>query len=283
MKDLPILISFSGGRTSAFMTKYLMEHPRYAHLPKHVVFANTGKEEPATLDFVHECDTRWNLGVVWVEALVRPDKGIGTTFRQVDYHTASRNGEPFEAVIAKYGIPSLQAPHCTRELKQKPMKAYMQSLGHEDWQTAIGIRADEAHRRKEHGDGNTLNPFYPLADDMKAYKQFIRWWWEQQPFDLKLKDYQGNCDLCYKKSKRKRLTIIREDPRKTEWWQQMEEKYGKGLYQFDQREGLTIAQLVERANYSFSPVLDEHEASKMQTTPFEPEWDLEWDCMCKAS
>ena len=32
-----------------------------------VVFANTGKEMPQTLDFVHECEMRWNVPIIWVE------------------------------------------------------------------------------------------------------------------------------------------------------------------------------------------------------------------------
>jgi hypothetical protein len=34
--------------------------------------------------------------------------------------------------------------------------------------------------------------------------------------DLGLKDYEGNCDLCFKKSLKKRLTIIKENPEKRE-------------------------------------------------------------------
>lgn len=44
--ELLLLISFSGGRTSAFMAKYLME--RYCNRQKVVVFANTGNFRKAT-------------------------------------------------------------------------------------------------------------------------------------------------------------------------------------------------------------------------------------------
>lgn len=55
----PALISFSGGRTSAFMVWNILQ----AHggtLPDDVVvaFANTGKEREETLRFVHECGSR---------------------------------------------------------------------------------------------------------------------------------------------------------------------------------------------------------------------------------
>jgi len=54
--DGPAIISFSGGRTSAYMLHQIIA----AHdglLPDDIVvcFANTGKERPETLDFVQRC------------------------------------------------------------------------------------------------------------------------------------------------------------------------------------------------------------------------------------
>jgi 3'-phosphoadenosine 5'-phosphosulfate sulfotransferase (PAPS reductase)/FAD synthetase len=56
----PCLISFSGGRTSGYMLWHILEAHGGA-LPEgvHVTFANTGKERPETLAFVHEVETRW--------------------------------------------------------------------------------------------------------------------------------------------------------------------------------------------------------------------------------
>ena len=284
MQKKPILISFSGGRTSAFMAKLLMEHQTLADVPKVVCFANTGKEFEATLDFVNECDKRWNLNVVWLEAVVNPEKGKGTTFKIVNYETAARNGEPFESVIAKYGIPNKQFPHCTRELKQLPIRRYIQSLGYSDWQTAVGIRADEPHRINRGSDSNFTNPYFPLGGDLISVDEgFIRRWWDKQDFDLELKDYQSNCDLCWKKSKRKRLTLINENASVADWWNEMEARYGKGEYQFDQREGLTIPDLVEMAKAPFAKAVDKHELRQSTPPLFAPEMDMEWDCMCKAS
>lgn len=58
----PLLISFSGGRTSAFMTRVLVDYLQDRERP--VVFANTGKEREETLWFINECDKRWKLGVI---------------------------------------------------------------------------------------------------------------------------------------------------------------------------------------------------------------------------
>lgn len=282
-KSLPMLISFSGGRTSAFMAKFLFEHPDFREREKIVCFANTGREYEATLEFVDMCDKAFGLNVVWLEALVNPKKGKGTSFRIVDYKSSSRQGEPFEEVIRKYGISNKQFPHCTRELKQLPIRKYMQSLGYKKWITAVGIRVDEPHRINRGSDSNFMNPFFPLADTIRVDERFIRDWWDRQYFDLNLKDYQSNCDLCWKKSKRKRLTLISENSSVAEWWGNMELKYGEGLYQFDQRDGITIPELVELAKRSFRKALDKHEQDKQKLLLFEPSMDLEWDCMCKAS
>ena len=284
MKEgLPILISFSGGRTSAFMTKLLLEHEDFKDKEKVVLFANTGKEYPATLDFVHECDTKWNFGVVWLEAKVTHGERTGTTFNIVDYESASRKGEPFREVIKKYGIPNKQFPHCTRELKQMPIKKYMQSLGYKEWITAVGIRADEPHRINRGSDTNFINPYFPLNDLLKVDENFIREWWSRQDFDLKLKDYQSNCDLCWKKSKRKRLTLIDEDPGVAEWWEDIENEYGEGKYIFDQREGIPISDQIRLSKSPFQKAIDKHDQRQQAPPMFEPDMDMEWACMCKST
>lgn len=275
-----MLISFSGGRTSAFMTKFLLEYPKFKDIEKVVCFANTGKEFPKTLDFVNECDKRWKLNIVWLEAKVNPEKGKGTTFNIVDYESASRNGEPFENVIKKYGIPNKQFPHCTRELKQKPIKTYMQSLGYKNWTSAVGIRADEPNRLNKRPDSNFKNPYFPLAEEIQVDEIFIRNWWDSQEFDLQLKDYQSNCDLCWKKSKRKKLTLINEFDSIESWWNEMEILYGKGEYLFDQRDGLSMPDLVDMAKKPFAHAQDKHvKGSRI----FDPTMDVEWGCMCKST
>src|SRR5690606_21274192 len=62
----PAIISFSGGRTSRYMLKHIID----AHggtLPDDVVvcFANTGKEMPETLDFVLRTEQEYGCPIVW--------------------------------------------------------------------------------------------------------------------------------------------------------------------------------------------------------------------------
>ena len=64
----PTCISFSGGRTSAFMLYKVLEAHQMS-LPNNciVCFANTGKEDEATLRFVQACSDNWNVEIHWVE------------------------------------------------------------------------------------------------------------------------------------------------------------------------------------------------------------------------
>src|SRR4051812_1905322 len=92
----PALISFSGGRTSAFMLWNIIQAHGGA-LPDEVVvaFANTGKEREETLRFVHACGVRWSVNIHWLEWRPMPQR-----FEEVGFNSAARAGEPFEGLIA---------------------------------------------------------------------------------------------------------------------------------------------------------------------------------------
>jgi hypothetical protein len=50
--------------------------------------------------------------------------------------------------------------------------------------------------------------------------------WEDQPFTLELKGYQGNCRTCYKKSDAKLALIAKENPEFFEAFDWFEKTYG---------------------------------------------------------
>lgn len=122
------IISFSGGRTSGMMLKLILEEhdgvlPNYVK----VIFCNTGKEMNETLDFVHACSVNWNVPIIWLEYQphVEPQK----RWHEVTYATASRNGEPFDALItAKKYLPNPMMRFCTIELKIRINKLYTQQV-----------------------------------------------------------------------------------------------------------------------------------------------------------
>ena len=276
MENSKILISFSGGRTSAFMCRLIQESSLYKDFEKLFVYANTGKEKEETLTFVNQCDKEFKLNLIWVEADIIEGKGNGTKFRIVDFNTASRNGEPFEALIKKYGLPSKYYRHCTRDLKEIPIHKYTKSIFGKDYVTAVGIRADEKHRL-----GSNPKLIYPLAE-IGIDELTIRMFWDQQTFDLELKDYQGNCDLCFLKSQRKQMTLI-DEGLDVSWWNEQEIKHGtEKQSKFNAHRKLLIKDLVELAKQPFNKAVDKHDLRKQQRS-FDFDLDTEFDCFCKMN
>lgn len=220
----PLNISFSGGRTSGYMTKKLLDKYR-GQREFVVIFANTGREHEKTLEFVHNCDLHFSFNTVWVEAVAHPGERKKSSHKVVTFETASRNGEPFEGYIQKYGIPNVAFPGCTRELKKNAMESYIASLGLDIRKipTAIGIRADEQRRVRK--DASDYNIIYPLVDEFPSDKQDVLDWWEDQEFDLGIDEFEGNCKGCFKKSQKKQFQQIERDPTVYDWTRRMENLY----------------------------------------------------------
>lgn len=265
----PALISFSGGRTSAFMLHEILR----AHggkLPDDVVvaFANTGKEREETLRFVHDCSVRWNVRVRWLEW-----RNGDVSFEEVGFNSASRDGEPFAELIRKKSfLPNGVMRFCTQELKIRVMRDFCKSLGWTNWGNIIGLRYDEGIRvlraidRSESGKDPWRNHM-PLSK-AKATVRDVEAFWASQSFDLQLKPYEGNCDLCFLKGAGKLKRMIRDNPGMVDWWKQME--------------AATVAKSEQagrfRKEYSYADLERE-----VQTQPFMPgllEDDEEYDAEC---
>lgn len=227
MKKKPLLISFSGGRTSAYMTYRLMNDERIlCEFEPSIVFANTGLEHSKTLDFVHHCEAHFGWNVVWVEAVVQPEKGQGTRHKIVNYGLAGRCGEPFREVVAKYTMPNVKFRHCTRELKQAPIFSYCrEKFGTVNVDVAIGIRVDEA-RRVSQAKNSKQRVMYPLIDLYPTTKQDVLDFWADMPFDLQIPEYLGNCVPCFQKSDKKLLKALQDEPDYFDLIEQMAQKFG---------------------------------------------------------
>ena len=194
----PTVISFSGGRTSAYMLWRVLQSNNGLPDDAIVVFANTGKEEEATLEFVRDCEKYWNVPIHWIE--YRYAEKTADRWKKVTFETASRNGEPFFELIDQNGSPYLPNPVariCTAKLKIRAIHAYLKHLGweHNEYMDWVGIRADEMRRAAKMARERT-----PLVT-AGVTKQTVGEFWKSQPFDLKLPNMNGvtmhgNCELC---------------------------------------------------------------------------------------
>lgn len=279
-----LLISFSGGRTSAYMLWWLFnEWDDRDNWDKIVVFANTGKEVEGTLFFVDECSQEWGIPIVWVEAKCKDDNGIpfsekGWSVRHkvVTYETAARNGEPFEEMISILGIPSTNAPFCSYQLKRFAIISYAKSIGWDDFYTAIGLRYDEPHRIDEKWMVN--KKMYPLVFFNPQFKRDIIIWWQKQSFNLNIHSDDGNCDNCWKKGTDVLVRNMIRKPQSFDWWESMTTKYGH----LDPRDsGLTPPFHFFRGNKSVADIRELSNLSQAelkQLTMFEPKFDCQESC-----
>lgn len=226
--DSPTCISFSGGRTSAYMLWRVLESNDGLPDEAKVLFANTGKEEEATLRFVDRCSREWGVPITWVEYSEAPE--TKDRYRIVTFETASRNGEPFEAIIRRRNyLPNPVSRFCTVEMKVRAIHRYLKSIGWTEWDSMLGIRADEPRRVAKIGNqdyGKHEEKFAPLAV-VGVTKEIVGEFWRKQSFDLELPNMNGvtmhgNCDLCYLKGASQILSLIAEKPERAVWWAKME-------------------------------------------------------------
>jgi 3'-phosphoadenosine 5'-phosphosulfate sulfotransferase (PAPS reductase)/FAD synthetase len=268
--EVPIRVAFSGGRTSGLMLHRLLQE--YSTNDLIITFANTGREMEETLQFVRDIEKYWKVSVRWVEYTQTSDpvvrmKGakpvIGCHgFKEVTFETASRKGEPFEAIInvkkqfreqtsKKPAIlPNVTDRWCSGELKHRTMDRFMRSIGHLTYSIAVGLRYDEPHRvaKLKAQDSTKLSYVFPLYDAHTEVQEVLDFW-HTQPFDLRLPNdpelgtYAGNCDFCFLKRKAKLARMHIEQPERIQWWADQELRTGATF----RRNGLTFLQMVQRS------------------------------------
>lgn len=223
----PTCLSFSGGRTSAYMLHRVLDANTVDEVDDNLIvcFANTGKEDEATLEFVRDVETQWGIKIYWLEYSETP-RG----WEETNFANASRKGEPFSALISKRQyLPNPVTRFCTSELKIRTMYKYLRDTGwlRDGLEMMIGIRADEMRRvtkirNGKKSESTLIENTVPLADagvDVHAVNEF----WSQQPFNLGLSTFNGrtlagNCDLCFLKPAAQIFSLIAEKPERATWW-----------------------------------------------------------------
>lgn len=231
--DVPLFAGISGGRTSGMMA---------ALLPQKTIllFENTGREHAGTYDFLQALHEALDFRIVWLEYVKPLIKGAApreARYKIVNYKTADRSGGPFQAfmeTLTEYrslqkGLPPTVpwpgARLCTAQMKHKTGERYIASLGIDTYAMAVGLRADEPTRVQSlMKQASQAKDFVcPLAD-AGIIKADVLSFWQRQSFDLKIAEYQGNCDGCFLKDQADLSRALGEmsDP---EFWFLMEMTY----------------------------------------------------------
>lgn len=248
-KPLVVLVSVSGGRTSCYMAKWMIDNKQfvadYLDIPadqlRYVfVFANTGLEHDDTLRFMRDVADKFSFECIWVEGYVTVGKKVSTQHRVVDFSTAYRWQQwkdplhPYHNHCTKYGVSNVKWINCSREMKQYTITSYMKSIGlyeKRDYYTAIGIRADEQARKSSNPDRRGI--IYPFIDIEPKTKNEVLNWWSQYDWDLRIPESLGNCITCYKKSDVKLREAYLLEPRAFEFNSHMEAAYGRTGPEFE--------------------------------------------------
>lgn len=212
------VLSFSGGRTSAYM---LWKYKDEIDL---VIFCNTGKEAEGTLEFVKNCGEYFDKEIIWLEF----NPNSENKYDIVSFETASRNGEPFERLIRKNKfLPNRRMRTCTVEMKATTIKRYLKKglkLNVHNVNMYLGIRKDEPNRyyKLKNTNRNGWENVMPLFKD-DITKNDVLEFWKNQPFDLNIHSHEGNCDLCFLKGLSKKIELLKDKPEIANWWIDMED------------------------------------------------------------
>lgn len=247
------VVLFSGGRTSGYMLHMLHQQIPNFRETHRVIFCNTGRELPQTLQFVKDVEDNWGIPVTWLEYTRVPATEVpmgvfptprrnqnlersrqrGETvhwFKQVTFETASRNGEPFDELLNWMSVlPNVVSRGCSVQLKIRTAMRYLFSVGLKEYRSIIGIRHDESHRGIQilASCESYEHPTFPLVS-AKVDETMVLDFWRKNAFDLQLRSYEGNCDFCFLKAKYKRVVMARKHPEKTQWWLGWEDKKTTG-------------------------------------------------------
>ena len=214
------IVSFSGGRTSAYLV-YLMEQKRKKeNIEVEYVFMDTGAEHPKTYEFVRDCVKNFNIELTCLRGVFSQKKGVGVNYKVISKDDIKHDLGPFKDLVKKYGVPYYpMGRQCTSFMKTEPFHKYCNDkYGKGNYIKWLGIRVDEPRRIKEIDNVNYL------ASISDFEKQDILNWWSKKEFNLMIEEWHGNCVFCIQKKVSKLALCAKEEPDLADKFQNMIEE-----------------------------------------------------------
>ena len=141
------VVSFSGGRTSAYLV-HLMEQKRINEgWDVEYVFMDTGAEHPKTYEFVRNVVKHWGINLRCIRSVINPSLGIGPSYKEIELESVGWDLSTFFSMTKKHGNPYLGGAFCTERLKYEPFRKFAEDMfGAKNYKTWIGFRIDEPSR-----------------------------------------------------------------------------------------------------------------------------------------
>lgn len=258
-KDVIHVVSFSGGKTSAFLV-FVMEILR-KHLGLNVkyLFMDTGAEHPKTYDFIRDVVNHFGIDLVCLRLKATEKLGMANSYVELELHELKTDLVGWNEMIVKYSTPYMsQEAFCTRAMKTDLFEWYCnEHFGKKNYRCWLGMRADEPTRMKPEGErvSKKREKWYEgisyLADISDFGKEDINDHWDEMPFNLMIKDHLGNCMWCIKKSELRLALAERDEP---EFYQEfISAVNGSGVRVIEDRE--TPAQYMYRGGKKLEQVI----------------------------
>lgn len=271
--DGSLMVTVSGGRSSAMMARHIQTNEKYANYEKVFVFCNTGMERPETIDFLKNIEKYWEMPIVKIEGVYSNDLGTGVKYKIVDWKNMNMTAKPFSKMIEHKnkvifdGLPNQYAPYCSENLKTLPAKKLCDDIfGVNKYKIAIGFRKEDMPKRISWAEiKEQKQKIFPLLTDFyNPISQLdLNKYWKKQPFKLEMHGKYGNCELCWKKSDNNLIENILYGTRFIEWFEKEEQKYNSVSF----RGHKSIADLVKLSELP-------------RTIKMELETEDDFNCVC---
>jgi hypothetical protein len=208
MKNL--VISVSGGRSSAMMAMHINQSEKYKNYNKLFVFANTSLESEETLNFLKRLIKFGKIPLHIVEGVYSNTKGIGISYRLTDFGKIDTNGYVFKSCCISrskgsfLGLPNIVNPYCSYDLKKHVIDKFAKDyFGTNKYITAIGFRLEDTPKRITFKEIELIeDKIFPLLTDFEEPINVLKLtnYWNNFNWKLNQKKEYGNCLLCWKKS-----------------------------------------------------------------------------------
>lgn len=210
------VVSFSGGRTSAYLVHLIEQKRKKEEWDVEYVFMDTGAEHPKTYEFIKNTVKYFSINLTVLKPVFNQTVGIGVSYEICEIDQIGWDLSNWSKMMKKHGNPYVMGAFCTSKLKTEPYDKYCnEKYGKGNYITWLGIRIDEKRRLK------ARQGVRYLAEISNMRKHEIIHWFKSQPFDLDLDEWLGNCVFCLKKGINKVALAAIQEPELAKEWSQV--------------------------------------------------------------